>query len=240
MNAREGFFECLQSELHVAASPQSSSLASGEFRLGEGVGQRGFSIQQDSLTGAACEAVEILSTGGAGTGGAAISTRPEPHIKRPRRDDAEAGEGPDEAEDESLAVSLALGGGCFLPQGCCGQRVWVPGALPERRQETVIIFDWDDTFFPNTWFAARRLEFTQLFELPAASQTSPLLPQLPQERRQLRKIERSGSKLLRAAVCLGSVVLVTNAAHGWIEETCCKFLPGLWPLVSRVRRVSAR
>ncbi|KAL8450155.1 hypothetical protein Emag_003399 [Eimeria magna] len=92
----------------------------------------------------------------------------------------------------------------------------------------VLIFDWDDTFFPNSWLAGRNLSLGS--DPSEYQEDAPLL----------RKLMRSGRRVLKAALCIGSVVLVTNAAQGWIEETCKKFLPGLWPTVEPLRRVSAR
>ncbi|KAL8273233.1 hypothetical protein Esti_002849 [Eimeria stiedai] len=92
----------------------------------------------------------------------------------------------------------------------------------------VLIFDWDDTFFPNSWLAGRNLSLGS--DPSEYEEDAPLL----------RKLMRSGRRVLKAALCIGSVVLVTNAAQGWIEETCKKFLPGLWPTVEPLRRVSAR
>ncbi|XP_026191295.1 uncharacterized protein LOC34619544 [Cyclospora cayetanensis] len=98
------------------------------------------------------------------------------------------------------------------------------GPLHER----VVIFDWDDTFFPNSWVASRGLTLSS----EASEYTA--------EASMLKKLTRSGRKVLRAAASIGSVLLITNAAQGWIDETCKKFLPGLWPTVRSLRRISAR
>lgn len=95
-------------------------------------------------------------------------------------------------------------------------------------QDRMVIFDWDDTFFPNSWVAARGL--SRLSAPCEYIEAAPLL----------QRLTRSGAKLLQAARCVGSVVLVTNAAPGWIEETCQRFLPALWPTVQAMRRTSAR
>ncbi|CDJ37555.1 hypothetical protein, conserved [Eimeria tenella] len=94
--------------------------------------------------------------------------------------------------------------------------------------ERMVIFDWDDTFFPNSWIASRGLSLV--------SDPSEYAADLPL----LQRLTQSSRKVLLAAREIGRVVLITNAAQGWIDETCKRFLPGLWPLVETLRRTSAR
>lgn len=104
-----------------------------------------------------------------------------------------------------------------------------PRGGPQRPlHQGVFIFDWDDTFFPNSWLAGRSLSLGSDPREYAAE--APLLD----------KLTKSGRRVLKAAAKIGCVVLVTNAAEGWIDETCKKYLPGLWQTVETLRRVSAR
>merc|ERR1712039_378994 len=45
---------------------------------------------------------------------------------------------------------------------------------------------------------------------------------------------------LLAAVRLGSVVIVTNAVSGWVEQSCETFMPSLSALISSFAIISAR
>merc|ERR1719395_499267 len=45
---------------------------------------------------------------------------------------------------------------------------------------------------------------------------------------------------LKTAQRHGKVVLVTNAERGWIELSCQKFLPALYPALESVKILSAR
>lgn len=94
--------------------------------------------------------------------------------------------------------------------------------------DTILIFDWDDTILPSTWIQQQGLRLDD--------QSWPNREQ----RRQLRVLARRGAQTLRAAKALGGVVLVTNAERGWIELSCRKFLPTLWPSLESLKILSAR
>lgn len=50
----------------------------------------------------------------------------------------------------------------------------------------------------------------------------------------------AAARTLRVARQHGTVVFVTNAERGWIELSCQKFLPMLYPMLENVKLVSAR
>lgn len=95
-------------------------------------------------------------------------------------------------------------------------------------EETLLIFDWDDTMLPSTWIQEQGLR------LDDASVVA-------EEQRQIFDLAaQTASNLLALAKTFGTVVLVTNAEQGWIELSCQKFLPQLYPQLDGVRMVSAR
>jgi len=95
-------------------------------------------------------------------------------------------------------------------------------------QETILIFDWDDTVLPSTWVQNQGLR------LDAGSELSD------GQRCQLSEVATAAAETLRLAKQLGTVVLVTNAERGWIELSCQKFLPTLYPSLENVKVLSAR
>jgi hypothetical protein len=95
-------------------------------------------------------------------------------------------------------------------------------------EDTLFIFDWDDTVLPSTWVQQQGLR------LDSSSQLSKW------QREQLAEVARTAAETLRMAKQHGKVVLVTNAERGWIELSCSKFMPTLWPLLENVKALSAR
>jgi hypothetical protein len=94
--------------------------------------------------------------------------------------------------------------------------------------QTILIFDWDDTMLPSTWVQKQGLR------LDADTEVSDW------QRSQLSEVATAATETLRLAKQLGTVVLVTNAEQGWIELSCQKFLPTLYPSLEDVRLLSAR
>jgi len=83
--------------------------------------------------------------------------------------------------------------------------------------DTLIIFDWDDTLLCSS--AINMQQWSQL---------------------QLDVLCRTVETTLRAAMELGEVMIVTNGVDWWVEDSCRRFLPGLLPLLGRLRVKSAR
>jgi len=94
--------------------------------------------------------------------------------------------------------------------------------------ETVVIFDWDDTVLPSSWVQDQGLSL---------SADSVLTPEQEQV---LAELARCATKTMRVARTLGTIVLVTNAERGWVELSCMKFLPSLYPSLESVKIISAR
>lgn len=95
-------------------------------------------------------------------------------------------------------------------------------------EETLLIFDWDDTLLPSTWLHAQGLQIDAGSELTSS------------QREQLSELATIVAETLRLAKQLGTVVLVTNAEQGWVELSCQKFMPMLYPCLENVKILSAR
>lgn len=99
-----------------------------------------------------------------------------------------------------------------------------------RPDQTIIIFDWDDTLCPSSWIRANKRVLS--FFKPA--------PNIEKIQRPLRDLQAIVETLLRFAMKLGNVIIVTNAMDPWVETSCRNFLPQLLPLVSSLPVVYAR
>jgi len=87
-----------------------------------------------------------------------------------------------------------------------------PVTTPEN---TVIIFDWDDT-------------------LLCSSALHCCLPS------QFMELEETVESVLQLSMTLGRTIIVTNAMESWIQETARRFMPRLIPLLERLPIVYAR
>lgn len=94
-------------------------------------------------------------------------------------------------------------------------------------EETILLFDWDDSFLPSSWIRAQGIY----------SQSSVLTAWQDKE---LAEMAVLAAETLHKAKWLGTVVLVTNAEQGWIERSCQKFMPSLCSSLHGVRLLSAR
>ncbi|CAK9059401.1 Uncharacterized protein SCF082_LOCUS31476 [Durusdinium trenchii] len=129
-----------------------------------------------------------------------------------------------------------------------------------RPEQTIIIFDWDDTLCPSSWIRANKKVLS--FFKPA--------PTTEKYQKPLRELQAAVEVLLKMSMKLGTVVIVTNAMDPWVdtwphhggqravggceterkrrdvispetEETSCRnFLPSLLPLVSTLPVIYAR
>jgi len=82
---------------------------------------------------------------------------------------------------------------------------------------TVVIFDWDDTLLCSS--AVRQHEWVV---------------------EELQNLEVAIEMILRTAMSLGEVLIVTNGNATWVRDSARRFLPGLLPILSQLRCVSAR
>ena len=96
----------------------------------------------------------------------------------------------------------------------------------------LIIFDWDDTLLSSSFLSSHNVRLdSDLSSLPSFPTLHP----------QLALLDRCVSSLLSTALSLTPHVhIITNAETGWVQLSAAKFLPTTFPLLSRVRVLSAR
>eukprot|EP00931_Biecheleriopsis_adriatica_P122692 TRINITY_DN97705_c0_g1_i1.p1 TRINITY_DN97705_c0_g1~~TRINITY_DN97705_c0_g1_i1.p1 ORF type:complete len:444 (+),score=57.00 TRINITY_DN97705_c0_g1_i1:55-1386(+) len=89
---------------------------------------------------------------------------------------------------------------------------------PSLKQETCFVFDWDDTILPTSW----------LERIHALSGGGPLRPEV---QRQLASLCSAAAQTLHLAGTMGGVVIITNSAPGWVDQSCQLFMPQILQLV---------
>mmetsp|Transcript_52217 Transcript_52217/g.124488 ORF Transcript_52217/g.124488 Transcript_52217/m.124488 type:complete len:332 (+) Transcript_52217:148-1143(+) len=87
------------------------------------------------------------------------------------------------------------------------------------RDQTIIIFDWDDTLCPTTWLRSVAI-FGENGQLKGAVINS-------EARKQLHQLSEQVVVLLQLAQTLGKVVIVTNARRPWVDTSCHHLLPAV-------------
>eukprot|EP00931_Biecheleriopsis_adriatica_P024492 TRINITY_DN15246_c0_g1_i1.p1 TRINITY_DN15246_c0_g1~~TRINITY_DN15246_c0_g1_i1.p1 ORF type:complete len:346 (-),score=80.79 TRINITY_DN15246_c0_g1_i1:80-1057(-) len=95
--------------------------------------------------------------------------------------------------------------------------------------QTIIIFDWDDTLCPSTT-CMRQYGLSVLGALPEGELAAAL-----------EDLAVEGKLLIEAAAELAEkVVVVTNAEEGWVDLSCKAWLPGLQDTIAKCEVASAR
>jgi hypothetical protein len=102
------------------------------------------------------------------------------------------------------------------------------------RDQTIIIFDWDDTICPTTRMneeTAKLASFSEEAQYEEPADLNDALEDLAVEARKT---------LERAREVAAEVVIITNATEGWVESSCEHWLPGLRATIDTVQIASAR
>jgi hypothetical protein len=100
----------------------------------------------------------------------------------------------------------------------------------QKEQETVIIFDWDDTLLASSFLSGKGYRLD-----------SPIRKDDSEVDDQLRDLERSVVNVLSMALSFASAVhIITNAETGWVQLSAQRFLPAVIPLLGKVKVISAR
>jgi len=158
-----------------------------------------------------------------GTLSIATSTIDRMSAQQERKQLCHAGEGETEdvASDPSTELCSEDSGSECSGDDCDDRPLFVA-------EDTILIFDWDDTVLPSTWIQEQGLRLDD--------------DSIPNEEQQARleKMAASVAQTLSIAKRHGKVILVTNAEHGWIELSCQKFMPALVPYLEDVKILSAR
>jgi len=131
-------------------------------------------------------------------------------------------------EDEESAPSTEFGSDAASESDCSDEDCADDLASPFSVEDTMLIFDWDNTMLPTTWLEEQGLGLDRHSEPTQA------------QREQLREMAEHARQTLQIAKTHGKVVLVTNAEHGWVELSCKKFLPELCASLEGVKILSAR
>lgn len=99
------------------------------------------------------------------------------------------------------------------------------------KEQTIIIFDWDDTLFPSTYV---RHDLHLSLRKHLKDQAIPR--DLKQEvAHYLSKCAASVEQLVRLAEMCGKVVLVTLAREPWVTDSCRYFYPRIGQLLDQMK-----
>ena len=94
------------------------------------------------------------------------------------------------------------------------------------KNNTLFIFDWDDTLFFTTHLNP--------------SKNSTFFYESKKEKRLMNTIEYYVSEILSKALSKGTVLIITNSSDGWVHA-CAKFYyPNLIPILDEIKIISSR
>jgi hypothetical protein len=100
-------------------------------------------------------------------------------------------------------------------------------------ENTMIVFDWDDTLFPYHWLTVNGVNF-EIISVPS---------KIVEE---MGRFSHLICQILMKAMAIGQVYIITNAQEGWVEATASVFMPNVYSLLqdrsmdNYIRIVSAR
>ena len=92
---------------------------------------------------------------------------------------------------------------------------------------SIIIFDWDDTLLCTSLINKYRY-FSEMKKYPM----NDLL--------QISLLEAFVMEILEKSFEKGDTYIITNSEKGWVEYSCKKFFPNLFPLLSKLKIISSR
>jgi len=94
-----------------------------------------------------------------------------------------------------------------------------------KPDQTIILFDWDDTLFPSNW-----LQQSEGFFRPLSESHAKLFLRLAE----------GLEAILKLAMGFGRVVIVTNSSEPWVSISVRTFMPFLEPLFKDIKVIYAR
>jgi len=95
-----------------------------------------------------------------------------------------------------------------------------------NNDNTLIIFDWDDTLFPTKWFIKNNIDLNESYDAQKYGMY-------------FKNLDNVLSKLLQKCYALGNVIIITNAMPIWIE-TSVNILPKTKNTIKNIKLISAR
>jgi len=105
------------------------------------------------------------------------------------------------------------------------------------RNQTLIVFDWDDTLFPTHWTKLQRRACRKA--APNQAKSDPFCPDIRQE---YDRFAEKVQSLLERALELAHVVIITLSRDPWVEISCNNFLQSIgdWLLVHKIEIIYAQ
>ena len=105
------------------------------------------------------------------------------------------------------------------------QKIW--GKSIKNEKNNLIIFDWDDT-----------LLCTSVLSPYGYFDDDIILSNQGKEK--IKKLEENVKKILELSINKSTTYIITNSEPGWVEYSCKRFLPLVYPLLSQLNIISAR
>ena len=105
------------------------------------------------------------------------------------------------------------------------QKIW--GKSIKNEKNNLIIFDWDDT-----------LLCTSVLSPYGYFDDDLILSNQGKEK--IKKLEENVKKILELSINKSTTFIITNSEPGWVEYSCKRFLPLVYPLLSQLNIISAR
>lgn len=102
-------------------------------------------------------------------------------------------------------------------------------ALTFSKEETTIVFDWDDTLLASYWLSQSGVRASALAET--------LTPQIMGA---FAPLTEAVYDILSKAKAMGTVVIITNATVDWVPHSVSLLMPAIIPLLADVRVISAQ
>lgn len=111
------------------------------------------------------------------------------------------------------------------------EKIWLTPEEKPKTHQTCIIFDWDDTLLPTTFL----IPYQQLIYQPA---NKPLPTNI---QKKMVDIDDYAARLLEKSKLNGKVLIITNAAEGWVELSAQRFMPKTAKILRKdIEIISAR
>eukprot|EP00357_Protocruzia_adherens_P036597 CAMPEP_0115040222 /NCGR_PEP_ID=MMETSP0216-20121206/44657_1 /TAXON_ID=223996 /ORGANISM="Protocruzia adherens, Strain Boccale" /LENGTH=341 /DNA_ID=CAMNT_0002421335 /DNA_START=148 /DNA_END=1173 /DNA_ORIENTATION=+ len=105
------------------------------------------------------------------------------------------------------------------------KNVWLSHENKAKKHQNMIIFDWDDTLLCTSY----------LNPIVWGEEIDP-----EEVSNSLRNLENSVISMLKLALRMGHVFIITNAAEGWVEHSSQRFLPAVCEYLKQIKVISAR
>lgn len=144
---------------------------------------------------------------------------PRPYLEIETGEEEEDAQSPDYNHNRKISLDLT-------PLSC---KSTDSSAEYHQPNQTIIIFDWDDTLCPSTT-CMRQYGLSVLGAPPTGELAASLA-----------EIAKEAKLLIEAAAELAEkVVVVTNAEEGWVDLSCKAWLPDLLETIDKCEVASAR